>query len=101
MPLSIGNIDFKTKLAEKLRYFFSEDENENNPYYVNPYNGDGSLKSEIDIRIESKQKLEEFSNDIAAIIYDFVKSGTIPPGIPVQVNTGTGTGATTGNGQII
>lgn len=101
MPLSEGNIPFKQQLASTLKSFFSEDENTSNPYYVNPYDDNGDLKSEESIRQESAEKLNQFSNDVAGLIYDFVKSGTIPPGITVQVNTASGTGQTISDGRII
>jgi len=48
----------------------------------------------------AEQAQEDFADQMSTLIDTFVRSGAVNSGIIVQVNTGTGTGATTGPGTI-
>lgn len=100
MPLSTGQIEFKAKLSEAILNFFSEEDSEGNPYAIYPYDDDGNLRDLEIIKTEREQKVRQFSQDLATIIYDFILTGNVKI-IPVQVNTGSGTGATTALGDLI
>lgn len=43
---------------------------------------------------------DDFAGEMAAIIRNAILSAQAAPGIPVQVSTATGTGATTGPGPL-
>lgn len=85
MSLLTAKTLFTTNLAKEFDLFFIREKDLNNPnkYFVDPLNSDGSNKTYEEIKIEIKQKNLEFSNTIADLIYNFIKSG--------EVNFETGT----------
>lgn len=44
--------------------------------------------------------IDKYAADLAKAITDAIRSGTVQSGIAVQVDPNTGTGATTGTGEI-
>lgn len=100
MPLSEGQISFKAELKKKLSYFFSKENDEENPYRINAYDENGELRSDEDIYNDREEKIAAFSEDISTLIYNFILTAVVNPGIIVQVNTVSGTGSTTSPGEL-
>lgn len=49
---------------------------------------------------ETKSAIDKHAGDLAKVIADAIKSGTVQSGIAVSVDPNTGAGSTTGTGEI-
>jgi len=96
MSLLIAKTTFDSQFAAHLKSFFSNDPT--SQYFVNPLDSDGNLKDEEDLRAEGDIKINLFSTNIGNIIYNFIASAEVNPGIPVT--TYEGVGSTTGPGTV-